>query len=239
MLGCPSMRICLLVVSGLGLMLFSCGSKTGLKVGQCDQDAGSCCEPRSEVCNGLDDDCDGVIDDGTACFTLDGRAIEPVPTSRCGSSWYSYDSPDSESANPSPDIRRSGEVVVAIVAGKQCGGAHISVIADLPQDGSGGRLEADFRITPPGAGGLVVSDEPGECIHQPASGVGRCDWVWQSCCTDGVLLGAFKQDACVSLSLGSPVGVSKLSVLDGSNGAVPQAFNTPFEICSRIRPAVP
>ena len=100
----------------------SCGSKTGLKVVECDPDAGPCCTPVAETCNGLDDDCDGAADDGIACFFLDGRSIAPVPNNRCGAGWYRYDFPDSESANPSPDIRRSGEVVVAVQAGAECDG---------------------------------------------------------------------------------------------------------------------
>ncbi len=221
------------------LLSASCGSKTGLKVIECDPDAGPCCTPAAETCNGLDDDCDGAVDDGIACFFLDGRSIAPVPNNRCGAGWYRYDFPDSESANPSPDIRRSGEVVVAVQAGAQCDGAHLAVIADLPQDGSGGQLEADFTIKPPGAGGLVVGDEPGECAYDSISGTGRCDWVWQPCCTDGFLLGEFSQDACVSVALSGPAGVTKLSLLDGANGEIPLAFGSTFEVCSQIRPAVP
>jgi hypothetical protein len=233
------LRRCGTIVGVLGFLLVACGSKTGLKVAPCDPDAGPCCTPAAEICNGLDDDCDGAIDDGIACFTLDGRSIQPVPSVGCGAGWYRYDVPDSQSANPAPDIRRSGGVVIAIQAGAECDGAHIAVIADLPQDGSGGQLDADFQITPATAGGIEIGDEPGECSYDAAFGSGRCKWVWQPCCTDGVLLGKFNQDACVRLTLSGAVGVSNPVVLDGASGAVPQSFGSTLEICSQIRPEVP
>jgi hypothetical protein len=223
----------------VGLVVAACGSKTGLKVTDCDPDAGACCTPARESCNGLDDDCDGVIDDGIACFTLNGTPIEPVPSVGCGADWYRYDFPDSESANPVPDIRRSGGVMVAVQAGPSCGGAHVAIIADLPQDGSGGQLDADFVITPAAAAGIVVGDEPGECVYDAASGSGRCQWVWQPCCTDGVLLGAFSQDACVRITLSGAFGVTTPIVLDGEGDAGMQPFGSSFEICSQIRPEVP
>jgi hypothetical protein len=215
----------------------ACGAKTGLFVPPCECDAGPVCEPREETCNGLDDDCDDAIDDGLACFTLDGVRIDPITSSLCGAAWYSYGSPDAQSANPTPDIRRSGGVVVAVQWSDGCPGASLAVIADLPDDESGGQLVGDFEIDPPSAAGILVSDEPSECTH--AAGTGRCTWVWQACCTDGVLLGAIAVDACVSLTLSSPMGISELAVLDGPSREIDRAFGEPMEICATIRPAVP
>ncbi len=220
-------------------LIACCGAKTGLQEPSRDDDAGTSCIATPERCNGLDDDCDGAIDDGLACFFLNGEPIEAVPSQQCGANWYRYDTPDSQSANPVPDIRRSGEVVVAIQAGQACTGAHVAIIADLPQDGSGGELDADFSISPPSAGGIVVGDEPSECGYEPDTGNGRCNWVWQPCCTDGALLGPFVTDACLTLQLSRPVGLSKLVVLDGAAGEVPQAFGAPLELCAQVRPAVP
>ena len=238
------------------LLLFlttcACGSKTGLFAPVTDDDdagtrpdasdrpdARDGCVPENEVCNERDDDCDGVADDGISCFFLDGAPLDPTPTNACGADWYSYNFPDSESANPSPDIRRSGEVVLAVQAGAGCAGAHVGIIADLPNDGSGGQLDGSFSVTPAGSGaGIVVSDEPNECFFDPAAGVGGCNWVWQTCCTDGVLLGPFFGDACIDLRLENHAGLSQLVILDGIT-EIPRALPATLELCTRFKPAVP
>ncbi|MGE0790342.1 MAG: hypothetical protein AB7S26_31995 [Sandaracinaceae bacterium] len=229
----------LALVLACGCGACGCGAKTGLRVPPCSDEAGLCCTPSEEICNDEDDDCDGVIDDGIACFTLDGSPIDAQITERCGVAWYAYDDPDGESANPTPDIRLSGEVVVAFQYGPSCDGASLAVIADLPMDGSGGELGASFAIDPVSAAGILVSDEPRECTLDPGLGEGACTWVWQPCCTDGVLLGPFDEDACVTLTLAAPVGVAHAFVLDGAGDRVERAFGTPMELCARIRPAAP
>ena len=223
---------CLLALLLL-LVVVGCGSKTGLTVPEVD--AGPCSD---EICNGLDDDCDGAADDGLACFFLDGEPIDSLQTRRCGSSWYSYDTPDSQSANPRPDIRVSGGVVVAIQHGDSCAGAGVAVIADLPDDGSGGELNGRFTVTPPSAARLVVSDEPDECLYDVRTGVGSCEWIWVNCCTDGVMLGPIETEGCVTMTLSDPLGVSTLEVLDGPDDRVARSFGVPFELCTQIRPAV-
>ena len=204
-------------------------------------DAGTdACLARDEICNGLDDDCDGAPDDGIACFFLDGEPVEALRTSTCGAAWYSYGTPDSQSANPTPDIRRSGGVVVAIQYGPTCAGASVVLITDLPDDGSGGELQVSFVVTPPDAAGLLVSDEDDECLYDTASGTGRCDFAWVACCTDGVLLGAFDGDACVELEAGFEMGLEEgMFFLDGSGREIPRAFGDAMLICAQIRPAVP
>jgi hypothetical protein len=192
--------------------------------------------PSAERCNALDDDCDGVADDGIPCFFADGEPIEPVPAASCGASWYSYNSPDPESANPVPDIRRSDEVVLAMQYAPSCGGAYLATIADLPSDGSGGQLDGVFEITPPAAASLVVADEPGEC--DSLGGAIVCDWTWQPCCTDGVLIGPFVSNACVSVRLDNAVGVSGLFILDGAGGEIPRPLPATLEICTTLIPAV-
>ena len=193
------------------------------------------CVPTPERCNGVDDDCDGIDDDGVPCFFLDGLAIEPVPSTSCGASWYGYNFPDSESANPSPDIRRSGEVVFAIQYEPSCGGAHLAVIADFPGDGSGGQLDGVFSSEPPGSANLVVADEPGEC-SEIAPGTISCGWVWQSCCTDGVLIGPIASNSCITIRLDNAAGVSGLVVLDGQS-ELPRPLPAMLELCTSMVPA--
>jgi hypothetical protein len=188
----------------------------------------------NEICNGLDEDCDGVADDGIACFFLGGTPIDPTPSIGCGASWYSYDSPAAQSANPTPDIRRSDEVVLAVQYAESCNGAYIAVIADLPADGSGGQLDGSFGIVPAGSAGLAVSDEPSECAA--SSGSVTCNWVWQPCCTDGVLLGPFTNDTCVSIDLQNAGGVTGLVVLDGTT-ELPFALPASLELCMTLVPA--
>ncbi len=215
----------------------ACGAKTGLTVDE-SQPRDPDCRPTAEVCNDLDDDCDGVVDDGIACFFLDGLRITAQATTRCGAAWYGYDFPDSESANPLPDIRRSGEVVVAVQAGDGCQGAHIGVIADLPNDGSGGQLLGEMTVTPPSPTVDVIGDELRECSYNRVSGFATCDWTWQNCCTDGALVGPLLGETCTEITLSNPVGVSSLSVLDGSGERISKAFGVPFTICTQIRPPV-
>ncbi|MEM9194937.1 MAG: hypothetical protein AAGF12_37505 [Myxococcota bacterium] len=222
--------------AGIVLMwlLAACGAKTGLRV--CEDDA-SCCEPEPEVCNGLDDDCDGVADDGLRCFFLDGTPIEALETARCGEDWYSYNRPDSESANPTPDIRVSGGLVIAVQDGPTCDGASVALITDLPMDGSGGTLLVDLQVTPSAAGRLLVSDEPNECSYDRSRGIGTCDFTWQGCCTDGFLIGELRSDSCVTLTLSGASGIGRPQVHDGPDRTIPRNFDVPIEICAQIRPA--
>jgi hypothetical protein len=232
----------LIILNGLILLGLSCGSRTGLPIPLCMDartDGGPCCDASPEICNGLDDDCDGVADDGLTCFFLDGERLGAIEGNACGEAWYSYDSPDPESANPSPDIRISGGVVVAMQWNSECLGASIGIIADVPMDGSGGELNADFQISPPSAGSLLVGDEERECQYDSTSGLGTCAWRWQQCCTDGVLLGSFTTDACVTLTLSNPLNVTAPVVLDGAEIAIEKSYGTPMELCIEVQSAVP
>ncbi|MFK7988385.1 MAG: MopE-related protein [Sandaracinaceae bacterium] len=195
-----------------------------------------CCTPGPETCNGEDDDCDGVADDGIACFTIDGSPLAAVETSACGDVFYAYDMPDAASANPIPDVRSADEAVVFVHHSTDGCGSSVTIIADLPRDMSGGELEGEYRISPARIANLYVADEPGECTLD-ASGAGRCQWVWQPCCTDGVMIGPFNEDFCVELSVSSPVGVRRLYVLDGADERdVP--FGASIQICGSYVPEV-
>ena len=194
-------------------------------------DAALCVEER---CNGLDDDCDGVADDGLFCFTLDGAPIEAAARNGCGPEWYSYGFPDAESANPSPDIRVSDEAVLTVQAGPGGCGAYVAVITDLPGDGSRGALNGTFQITEGRAAAVAVGDEPSECSFDAARGLATCEWVWQSCCTDGVLLGPFRDDFCLTALLSDPEGLDRINALDGPGRRVPMEFGIPVELCGRF-----
>jgi Putative metal-binding motif len=198
----------------------------------------TCCEPRAESCNGADDDCDGAIDDGVRCYYVDDVLIAPVEISTCPAEWYSYGDPESASANPVPDVRVSGSVVVAVVNGPaSCGGAAVAVIADETNDGSGGALNAAFTLTPRPASGLLVSDDGDECRYDAATGTGTCGWEWQPCCTDGALFGLFPGDFCATITLDTPSGVADVQVRDGVGRTVPASFGRPIVICARTTPA--
>lgn len=201
------------------------------------------CTPRVEVCDGLDDDCDSIADDGIPCWTLDGDAIAVVPTSQCGAEWYGYDMPAGASANPpASGIRASGRVTVVLVEmPARCGGGAIAVIADEVEDGSGGTLAASFTFSR-AEGGILVGDEPNECEHDAVSRSGACRWRWNPCCTDGVMLGAFPGEQCVTLTLGgheggAPEGVGSLVVLDGLGGMRERRFGEALGLCRTFVPA--
>ena len=201
--------------------------------------APTCCAPQPETCNGVDDDCDGVVDDGATCFFADGVPLAPLVLRECPSAWYSYGDPAHSSANPDPDVRLSGSVVVTVVSGPAaCGGAAIAVIADQTSDGSGGELTGTFALDPSGVRGVLVSDDGGECRYDAGRGTGSCAWRWQPCCTDGVLLGSFPGDFCATVTLSAPVGVASVAVRDGSGALRPASFGRPIELCAHTAPAV-
>ena len=87
-------------------------------------------------------------------------------------------------------------------------------------------------------GQIVVGDEPGECVHRPSERAVLCEWVWQTCCTDGVLVGPLRDGECVTVTLDGARGVSAPVVLDGSDRPIERVYGEPMEICAQIRPAV-
>src|SRR5690606_24628862 len=102
--------------------------------------------------------------------------------------------------------------------------------------GSGGALSATFDIDPPSAGGILVGDEPSECVVEAPGGRVRCEWVWQPCCTDGVLLGTFTE-TCITVVTTAPRGVGTPIVRSGAAREITRAHDVPFELCVQIRPA--
>ncbi len=200
----------------------------------------ACCVAMPEICDGLDQDCDGVADDGVACFFMDGTPIDALRTTVCGRDWYAYDAIDTASAAPSPDLRGSGRVTIALIDSPlSCGGAAVVVIADDVRDGSGGSLRGAFNVSPLRSGALLVSDEPRECSRRAETGSVGCAWVWDPCCTDGAMVGSFGSDFCVTVTLTEPVGVSSVVVMDGALETRAAAFGVPIELCGRTIPAVP
>lgn len=198
----------------------------------------TCCVAGVETCDGTDEDCDGVADDGVTCFFADGVPITALRTTACGAEWYAYDSRDTASAAPVPDLRASGRVAVAIVdLSSGCGGAAVAVIADQVRDGSGGALEGRFSVDRPGIGGIFVGDEPRECAWE--GDAGRCSWRWDPCCTDGVFVGPLGDDFCLTVVLDAPEGVSSIEVLDAELSPRSAAFGAPIELCGRTVPAAP
>ncbi len=129
----------------------------------------------------------------------------------------------------------SDEAVLAVQAGAGDCGAYVAVIADLPRDGSMGSLDGVFQLTEGVLEGIAVGDEPRECAFDPAREQVSCEWVWQSCCTDGVLLGPFREDFCLDVTLSNPEGLRRLIALDGT-ARLPLPFGERVEICGRIRP---
>jgi hypothetical protein len=195
----------------------------------------TCCLATPETCNGRDDDCDGIADDGVTCFFLDGEPIDPITTTACGRDWYTYDSPDTASAHPVPDLRASGRVAVAIVASPaSCGGASVAVIADQVRDGSGGTLRGFFGVDRAGIGGILVSDDPPECTWTATGG--GCSWRWEPCCTDGALIGPLGDEFCVSVFLTGASGVESVVVFDGPSRTVPRTFDLGFALCGSTIP---
>lgn len=246
----------------LASLLAACGARTGLDrppppdadldafaPPDANLDAGTDapipdgCSPSPETCDGLDEDCDGVADDGVVCWTLDGAPIEAITTDVCARVFYSYDTPETASANlPVPGIVQSNRVeIVVIETSRSCGGGALAVIADQVDDGAGGSLLGSFRFDRDD-GEIVVEDDPRECVYDRRTREGHCNWGWQACCTDGVMLGPFPGDQCLELTIegqeGRPIeGVDALVATDGPTAVRPLDFGTAHRFCRRAVPA--
>lgn len=110
------------------------------------------------------------------------EVIEPLSTGQSVEAFYSFNDPDSNSANPPGEIIRSGVSNLFLFQGPE--GLSLVLIHDRAGDGDGGEAHVDFEGLPED-GGWVVRDDPGYGGHTDTYAVDHVDWGWAGCCTDG------------------------------------------------------
>lgn len=108
--------------------------------------------------------------------------IEPLSTGESIEDFYSFNDPDSNSANTPGDIIRSDVSNLFLFEGP--GGLSLVMIHDEPGDGTGGEAHVAFEGLPED-GGWVVRDDPGYGGHTDTYAIDHADWGWAGCCTDG------------------------------------------------------
>ena len=123
--------------------------------------------------------CDCEINQGGASFPVSAlQGDESVVD------FYSHSVPIFNCANTGLEI--SNTLILFLYEDTTTAEVSMVMIADIPNDGSGGTMEAEINCLPDDSY-LAVGDEVDEFSGTPPLMTG--DWWWTSCCTDGGAIG--------------------------------------------------
>ncbi|MEC8022613.1 MAG: hypothetical protein VX223_01675, partial [Myxococcota bacterium] len=183
-------------------------------------DDGNACTAGDTCSGGACDELSFVLTQGDFTTTL-----APVQSGGSIESFYSYNTPDFDSANTGYEM--SGHATL-ILHEDPSGGFGMAVILDKANDNSGGSASIKFEGLP--AINFVVADDPTE-QYDPQTGL--IDWVWSECCTDGAAIFPMPGGACFTITPQSFTGISEIDFIDADGNRVnlPSLY-APITVCS-------
>ncbi len=116
--------------------------------------------------------------------------VNPIPIGPSAASFYSYGNPGAASANTGLEVSNTA---VIFLGEDDSGDVSLFVIYDIPNDGSGGNVDATFTSTGLANEGVIFLVKDGEggdfFTWNDGTGTGSTVNVWVACCTDGFVLG--------------------------------------------------
>jgi hypothetical protein len=192
---------------------------TAVASGDCNDDDPAVNPDATELCaDAIDNDCNPDTTCNTAIIDGEEVVIDTYKGDEPPADFFSYGDPDNGSFNSG--LEESNTAVLMIYRAPD-GLDYLAVTVDAAGDGSGGAAVADFTGLYGAA--LVVSDDPGEATMDPFTGIGKADWKWAGCCTDGVIygpLGCNGKAYDVTVTFSGLSGIDTIKVLDGLGGSV-------------------
>lgn len=220
--------------------------------GECEGDGEGCCDndsdcvkdcmeglctengqceftPGAEICDdGIDNDCDPA----TFCYVARAggvtSAIRPIVGQTDPVTFYDY---YNASAHTGFELKDRASVMLYQDAS---GNVHVSYVLDQVEDGSGGSYDVNY--TGPEGLVLVVADDTGEPTSRnweidPAGGTGFLSFKWNSCCTDGFVIGNFPADGCVDFRLSNVLGIDGISIWRDETSTIDLGQTDNFQLC--------
>jgi hypothetical protein len=192
---------------------------TAVASGDCNDDDPAVNPEASELCaDAIDNDCNPETTCNTVLIDGEEVVIDTYKGDEPPADFFSYGDPDPASFNTG--LEESNTLVVMVYRAPD-GLDYLAVTVDAVGDGTGGAAVADF--TGLYGSSLVISDDPGEATMNPVTGIGKADWKWAGCCTDGVIygpLGCNGKAYDVTVTFSGLSGIDTIKVLDGLGGSV-------------------
>jgi hypothetical protein len=177
--------------------------------------------PSEEICDGIDNDCNP----DTVCYTVhhggDSYEVEPVQGTSDVVTFYGYHWPDSSSANTGFETPNRADLLLYRDTDDKVSLVYILDIANEGGffDSSGGGVTAAIEGAT-GMGILVYDDILGagndEWDYDQATGTGLIEWLWGSCCTDGLAMGYLEGEFCITFTILESGGIEGLSLHSGT-----------------------
>lgn len=143
-------------------------------------------------------------------------------------SFFSYGIPLGSCANTG--FEQSNHLILMLYEDTGSGEVSFIFIADLPNDGSGGTLEATLACMPNSAY-VAVSDDAGELTGAPPTFTGN--FVWDQCCTDGGVVGGLGCGYSFTFRIDDMTGIDVITLLYGDENN-PVYVDLPASECDFI-----
>ncbi len=147
--------------------------------------------------------------------------ITPFSLGASPSTVYSYDFPFVDSYNGNQVTAVSDRSHLFLVDDGSGNGPSLFVFHDKPQDGDGGSAQVEVvtsgTLTAPA---ILLQDDPqpaftDEYTEDPVLGVYTGNWTWDTCCTDGLVVGALDGPWSAEVSFTPTPGSAAAAVIDG------------------------
>ena len=145
--------------------------------------------------------------------------------------FYAYDNPVMASSDTGLEVV---ERTTLLMHRDPEGGLGLVVIHDAPDNADGGSATWVLSGLPEGAV-VEVYDDPPEVQDPYDLETGTFQWVWSTCCTDGMALGGLDEAGCLTLDPVAMTGIAGIDVVDADGARYALEDTTqPITVCPLV-----
>jgi hypothetical protein len=139
--------------------------------------------------------------------------VDPLSKAESASAYYDYDTIFYDSGNPDfGTLSNTG--FFWLYENTLTGEISLGMIFDTPNDGSGGTVNLSIAGVP-GTGYVAVADDPP--ILGDTFSTSEGSWGWNTCCTDGGVIGGLYDLWDITITLSTSTGIESWYFLSGDS----------------------